>query len=392
MPPSVNQWYKHPFWVLLVFLPIGAFIAYLDHIWRFQTMLVESVHALVVTAILIFCLICQKRYPEIKQYGWMAILWGLAFLTIGSWVDLLDDPPVLKYFTIHGIPFGRSWEQAFLKKILGYSGGIVLIAYGFFQWIPWMIKSRLDVQRLNKKLSDGNQKLSRILRSLDDHIEADRLSIARELHDDVAQELTSLNLQVQLCQREIDARPQQVSERLGTIGQQVKETLKSVRDISRNLRSDSMVQLGFLTALEQFLDKMKSRNPETQFLLTIGDASEAIRNFTDTHYSESQQLHLLRIIQEAIRNALKHSTAAIVETRIFFKSNNTMVIQVIDNGRGLPWQTMPADDELVKNGHLGIVGLKERVAELGGEFTLQSFPPQAGSKLPGACLEVTLCK
>ncbi len=392
MSASVNQWYKHPFWVLMIFLPLGALVAYLDHQWQFQTMLVETIHALIVTGILVFCWLCQRRYPDVKQYGWTAIVWGVAFLTIGSWVDLLDDPPALKVLTIHGIPFGRSWEQAFLKKILGYSGGIALIAYGFFQWIPWMIKSRLDVQHLNTRLSDSNQKLSRILRSLDDHIEADRLSIARELHDEVAQELTSLNLQLQLCQREIIARPEQAAERLNTVGSQVKAALQSVRDISRNLRSDSLVQLGFLTALDQFIDKLKVQYPELSILLSVGEHADAIRQFTDANYSESQQLHLLRIIQEAIRNAIKHSGASIIETRIHCEPLGAMTVQVLDNGKGLPWTTLPSDNILVQAGHLGLVGLKERVAELGGAFSFHTLTAQAGSRQPGACLEVRLCQ
>jgi signal transduction histidine kinase len=362
---------------------IGALVAYLDHAFNMQTLLVEAIHAITVTILLICAIFCQRRYPEIRHVGWNKIVLGLIFLTIGSWVDLLDDPPTMALFQIMGVPFGRSWEEAFLKKILGYSAGILLIAYGFFQWIPWMFNTRSNVQKLNERLSQANQNMNQVLKSLDEHIESERLTISRELHDDVAQQLTFLNIQLQLCLKELQHAPEKVADRIKSISQQISETLKSVRQISSDLRPEPLYALGLIPALEQFVDKMRQQAPGVAIRLNNLQA--------ETHTPIERQLddralfHLFRVLQEGIRNALKHSQASQIEVLIQEEPELFRFV-VEDNGIGLPWENIPSDETLVKQGHLGIVGLKERVKELSGTFEMKNKPGD------GAQMEIVIRK
>lgn len=368
----------------LVLIVVGALLAYVDNMLHLHTMLVESVHATVVTAILIFCIMYQIRYPEIKRFGWNAVVLGLVCLTLGSWVDILDDPPMIALFEIMDVPFGRSWQQAFIKKIVGYTGGISLIAYGFSRWIPWMIATRENVQRLNQRLSSVNQNMNRVLMSLDEHVESERLNIARELHDDVAQQLTFINLQAQLCQKELDKAPEEAKSRLQTICREISETLRNVRQISRDMRPEALYALGFVPALEQFIDKLRQQNPG----VTI-DLSEAREQGAEGHvrpesrFDERELLHLFRIVQEGIRNALKHGEATEIQV-ILSETADRFSVQVKDNGVGLPWPALPPDEALVQEGHLGVVGLKERAKEISGTFQLANHPPQ------GTLMEVTI--
>ncbi len=378
-------------WDILAFsalLLVGALLAYIDNRLGFLNILVESVHALLVTALLVFALVCQVRYPDIRHFGWNRIVLGIAFLMVGSWIDILDDPPMLEFFHIAGTPFGRSWQQAFVKKILGYSAGIGLIAYGFFTWIPWMVETRLNVQRLNQRLSQANQNMNRILMSLDEHVESERLTISRELHDDVAQRLTFLNVQVQLCQKAVDKGREAVLENLRAIGQEISEVLRRVRQVSRDLRPEPLYALGLVPALEQFIDKTLNQLPEETKVEVnyqpLPDGAGRVR--LESRFDERELLHLYRILQEGIRNALRHGRAlhvslAIVETLEAFR------FVLADNGAGLPWKTMPLDTELVQEGHLGIAGMKERVNELSGSFCLENR--QDG---PGAIMEIEIAK
>jgi signal transduction histidine kinase len=408
---------------VIVFLLVVAFLAFIDRYLGLNTLILEGVHALVVTAILLSCLVFERRHPHVRQFGWPSIVWGMGLIMLGTWVDILDDPPLIGggYGRLQ-FPFGPSWGWAVLKTTAGYSIGIGLFAYGFFQWLPWMVRTRLEMQKLNKRLSLTNRNLNRAMISLDEHIESERVAISRELHDDVAQQLTFVNVQIQLCRKELNAvrascipketeiesslqssncdleRLDKTQLQLENIATSVSDALKSVRQISGDLRPESLFSLGLLPALEQFFEKLHNQAPTTDILLTFEPVHP---DATHTHFekkaSDAKLLHLFRIIQEGVRNALKHAAPTEVTVRIQEQRYWDMAgpmpetppvrlhIYIEDNGLGLPWPMLPPDELLIEQGHLGIVGLKERVRELGGTFSLSERPNQ-----PGACLEISL--
>lgn len=428
---------------IFVFLLVMVLLAFIDRFLALNTLLLESVHALVVTAILLSCLVFERRHPHIRRFGWQSIVLGIALLMLGTWIDILDDPPLTT--GRHGglvFPLGPSWERAFLKTTIGYSMGIGLFAYGFFQWIPWMIRTRLDMQKLNHRLSLTNRNLNRALMSLDEHIESERVAISRELHDDVAQQLTFINVQLQLCRKELDgaiatdpsgwdrdkrwqtgkagempdiaARWERARRKLDEVAGNVSEALRSVRQISGDLRPESLFSLGLVPALEQFIDKLDHQYPQTAVTLMFRPLSAgSTHTRLEKKATDAELLHLFRIIQEGTRNAIKHGDP----TRIAILLEETWVpveealstedpaladkppeaaasgdigwvrlrIRIEDNGKGLPWKEIPPDDTLIQQGHLGIVGLKERVRELGGTFLLSNRLVE-----PGACLEIVV--
>jgi signal transduction histidine kinase len=362
--------------ILATFIVLGGYVAYIDHQLQFHTILTETIHALITTAIFIACLIAQKKYPSIKQFGWSVIVMGAFFLMLGSWIDILDDPPMLRLFQIEHGPFGRSWQQAFLKKIMGYSLGLGLMAYGFAQWIPWMIESQIKLNSLNNKLTDTTQKLNRLMRDMDERVESQRLSISRELHDDVAQQLTYLTFQLQLCQRQIEGTPQIAVETLKAVGLNLSETLKSVRQICQNLRPESLYALGLLPAIDSYLESLRKRHPQVKIIFM---AEPDLQINLDDH----GQLHVFRLIQEGTRNALKHSQAQHIQISLL-QQNKRITLSIEDNGVGLPWDDLPSNEDLVRHGHLGLVGLKERVEDIEGSFLLRNRDDG------GALMEVTI--
>ncbi|MBY0403276.1 MAG: hypothetical protein K2X66_05210 [Cyanobacteria bacterium] len=388
--------------LLGILMILGAILAFWDDYFQLDTVLLELVYTSVVLLILFLCLKAQRQYPEIRQFGWPMIVSGLCFFLVGSILDIFDDHPtgywLFEFPKQFGIYFDRSWE-AYLEKVMGNTVGLGLIAFGLFQWIPWMIEARKKVERLNQTLSHTNKQLSRILMSLDEHIESERLKISRELHDDVAQQITFLKLQVQICQKELGKCQQigildnfgdklgemlePIKARLETISQEISETLKSVRQMSHELRPESLYALGLIPAMERFLEKMRIQFPETDLGLSlmpsiegsdeVMDAAmdEAVLRATENYLNERELLHLYRLLQEGVRNALKHSGGSQIQVR-FLAHPEAFLFQVVDNGKGLPWDKIPKDDILIQEGHLGVVGMQERVKEMEGEFRLYS--------------------
>ncbi len=366
---------KKDIFILSALTLVGGVLAYVDHQLGLKTLLPEIAHGLVITVLLIACLISQSRHPEIKQLGWTKIVWGIALLTMAAWMDVLDE---FSLFEINGIPFERSWEQAFIEKILGYTVGIGLVAFGFFQWVPWMIQTRINVQKLNSDLS-------RLLMSLDDHVEFERLNISRELHDDVAQRLTFMNYQTQFCRKAIDMEPDEAKSKLKELSKEISDTLKTVRQISRDLRPEALYSLGFVAALEEFLEKQRYQMPALGFNLTYTaletDSNSALESIRlEKMLDDRALLHLFRVIQEGVRNAMKHSKAKEI-TIVILELEDSFCLSVEDDGKGLPWKAIPSDDTLIQQGHLGIAGLKERVNELGGQFQLNNKKDSQGAKM-----------
>ncbi len=395
--PSVPLPEKHVMLPVFLFFLIGGLLAYIDSELGLNTLLLEGVHAGVVTTIFIFCLYYGKKYPHIRHFGWNSILWGMGLLMFGTWMDILDDPPQVCALGQVSFPFGPSWQRAFIKKTIGYTTGIGLFAYGFFQWIPWMVKTRGSIQSLNQRLSSTNKNLNQALMSLDEHVESERVNISRELHDDVAQQLSFLNIQVQLCRKALEASHpddpaglQQAQSQLIAMSGSVSEALKSVRQISGNLRPESLFALGLIPALEHFMEKLQTQTQDTKLRFQFVSLPGFENNTRmEKLLSDQQLLHLFRVIQEGTRNALKHAQASTISVTVTETvtaiSGVQLQIQIEDNGQGLPWPEIPSDDRLIQEGHLGIVGLKERVKVLGGTFSLRNR-----ANAPGAILEIQI--
>ncbi len=365
--------------LILVLIVAGGILAYIDHQLQLHTILLEILHAIILTILFIACLVCQHRNSEITQFGWTKIVWGIGFLMMAGWADLLDEVDVV----ILGIPFGHSWQQAFLEKVLGYSVGIGLVSFGFFQWVPWMIQTRNSVARLNRDLS-------KLLMSLDDHVESERLNISRELHDDVAQRLTFLNYQTQYCRNAINTDPAEAKTKLKEIETEISETLKTVRQISRDLRPESLYALGFIAAFEQFLEKQRSQVEGINLHLECHPLENNETIWLEKVFNDRNILHLFRILQEGVRNAIKHSGATDIKVT-FRETPERFEFSVEDNGKGLPWKEIPPDETLIQQGHLGIAGLKERVSELGGRFSLGNRE-EGHSNMYGAKMEIIIEK
>ena len=393
--------------LLILALVFGAIVAYIDGALGLHTLLVEFVHAAVVTAIWLLCWRYQKQNPLIRPYGWRLIVWGTGLLTLGSWIDILDDPPVVALLEANGIGFGRSWGQAFLKKVLGYTTGTVLIAVGFMRWVPWMLATRKQVETLNQQLSHSNKHLKHLYDEQDDRVSSERLTISRELHDDVAQELTAQSFQLQLLQRQWQSASEHIHEPslvasfqggLQQLAENNATILRSVRDISRNLRPETLYAIGFISALTSFTHKLEQQYPGVSILITVAEAdaeatnvtthglSSAIENNLNT-MADMPRLHLFRSIQECLRNAIKHSQAKQIEVE-FRHAESHITIQIKDSGQGFPWHEPPSDEWLVQHGHLGLVGLKERLVALGASVSLGNRTDTSDGK--GACVTITL--
>jgi signal transduction histidine kinase len=206
---------------------------------------------------------------------------------------------------------------------------------------------------------------SRLLRALAARVqrvrEDEKARIARDLHDDLGQLLTALQLELRGAEQAAeglpaDERAGRVLDRLVAASELAATTVETVQRLSLNLRPEALERLGLDAALRQEL-RLFERRTGLEVALRLEpvpglDAEPATAAF--------------RIAQEALTNVARHAQARRVEVRLA-KAGDAAVLEVADDGRGLPPDRPDAE-------RLGLLGMEERAREFGGEVTLSERP------------------
>jgi len=190
--------------------------------------------------------------------------------------------------------------------------------------------------------------------------EEERKRIARELHDDTAQNLIALLHQLENLLNDRTKLPVKEAKVLWGFYEQIRDILQGVRHFSRDLRPSILDDLGLLPALEWATDELKNTYWVEASLQVIGN---------ERRLSQEAELLVFRIVQEALRNIAKHAQTTKAEVKVEFAGNKIMVT-ISDNGIGFQ---LPEDlGALPYTGKLGLVGMQERVQLLGGTLKLES--------------------
>jgi signal transduction histidine kinase len=192
--------------------------------------------------------------------------------------------------------------------------------------------------------------------------EEERKRIARELHDDTGQAITSLMVGLRIA-AEAPSLAEMVA-RLTGIREIAAETLVGLRSLVRDLRPSLLDDLGLEAALVKYIDTYRAK-------LGIPVDLEIAGLQSDRRLAPHIELALFRIIQEALTNIAKHANAhsvsVVVEAR-----EATVVAVVEDDGIGFDVQQAPSS--ALEDAHLGLYGMRERAILLGGQLEMESSP------------------
>ena len=187
---------------------------------------------------------------------------------------------------------------------------------------------------------------------------AERTRIAREIHDNLAQEMAGISVQLEVVARKMPSGADTAMTYLDRARQQVRHGIAEARRYVWELRSPTLENSDLPTALA-----------ETARRLTHETAIHAQVEVNGTFRPLSQTVedNLLRIGQEAMNNAVKHAQAQRIFVNLVFDARRVQLI-VRDDGRGF-------DDQVAGNGragHFGLIGMQERVEQLGGTLSIHS--------------------
>ena len=208
-------------------------------------------------------------------------------------------------------------------------GGLMMILFCFFSY--W-------INKIRRERNDKKQFAEAIIIAQ----EAERKRIARDLHDGVGQSLLLIKKQLESTQEATNSNKQLITE-----------TLEEVRMISRDLHPIHLEKFGLTAAIENLIDRIK----ESTNLFV----SKVIPDI-DGAFSEKNEIHLYRTIQEAFNNVVKHSQASAINLQIVDDKKGISVI-IQDNGIGFNQE----ESSLLKNS-LGLRTMQERVETMDGKI------------------------
>ncbi|MBM4458716.1 MAG: HAMP domain-containing protein [Chloroflexi bacterium] len=245
------------------------------------------------------------------------------------------------------------------------------VAWGDFDAVAQPVGGVQEIDDLRATLAQMAARIRAYQAGMRDYLtaitqgqEAERSRLAHELHDVAIQGLIALKQRGQMASKALAHDPARASARLQELTGLIDEEIVSLRRIIGDLRPIYLEDLGFVPALEMLARQTEARYGLRVHLTVQG---QVIRLAPDL------ELAAYRIAQQALDNVAAHAHAGNAWAEIVFAADS-LTLLVCDDGVGFTPPDQPAD--LARQGHFGLMGMRERALLYGGQLTITSAPGQ----------------
>ncbi|MCC6545257.1 MAG: response regulator [Nitrospirae bacterium] len=235
------------------------------------------------------------------------------------------------------------------------------LRHGAYDYLTKPFTSQILIHRVSRAMEKIRMEMtarevtSRIVYAT----EEERLRISRDLHDEVGQSLAIMKLTLMTIKNKIlNNSSEDIISEIQGLARQVEETMNEVSRISKNLSPSYVVEVGLSQALRLYIETFTKKTG-----IHVDSYLSEIHRFQNSQ----NEIHLYRIAQEALTNIAKHSGATSVMIRLR-NAGGILYFSISDNGKGF---------NLTKNERaagMGFIGIRERVAILGGNVWIESDP------------------
>lgn len=204
------------------------------------------------------------------------------------------------------------------------------------------------------------------------HIEDERRSLARELHDELGQYVTAIKtFAVGIANKTKEKMPD-IEANAQVIVAAANHIYDGMHNIIRQLRPGSLDNLGLSETLKDTVSAWQAQHPDVRFALNLSGKFDAL--------GETLNINLYRIVQESVTNALRHAQATEIDISLGKKRNGDLKLTIKDNGVGMNICNVD------QTKHFGVLGMRERVQAMQGKFEVSSKPGE------GTTVNVTIPK
>jgi len=219
-----------------------------------------------------------------------------------------------------------------------------------------LLKEIEERKKTEEELKNKTENLSELAKRIQNIKDEENTKIAREIHDELGQSMTAIKIDLMWLSKRYSANYDIVAS-LHSITETVDDAIKNVRQISLALRPKLLDELGFAPAVERYLKDFESK---TGIFYNLNCSENNIK------LNPEESNALFRIFQEALTNIARHSDASVVDVEFFNDKNNHFQLNISDDGIGLP------KNYEQKKESLGIIGMRERAASIGGFFDIRT--------------------
>lgn len=254
-----------------------------------------------------------------------------------------------------------AWTRPHERLQLDELPGVLLVIAIALVWFSWRryieAKQQLNLRRAAEaRLTEALAENQRLALKYVDSQESERKALARDLHDELGQFVNAIKLDA-VAVRDSPALHAPVAKIARAMIQNIDRVYDALGGLIRQLRPVGFDNLGLLAALEHCVDEWRLRLPAISIEMSTAGNLESL--------DETCALVVLRLVQEALTNVARHSQATVARILIERSDGGRGVqVLIVDDGRG-------ADLSVSRTG-LGLIGMRERVAALGGSITLSS--------------------
>ncbi|HEX9730181.1 MAG TPA: histidine kinase [Gemmatimonadales bacterium] len=269
-----------------------------------------------------------------------------------------DDPPYAA-----ALPVFRGDEVAGALVIVSDARDpFAALDNQFLVALGQQVGAALQNAELDRRLESRSGELERLATRMVRQHEDERRRLSRELHDETAQVFSAVKMQLGLLRESVAP---DLTPRLDRALELVDAGLTSIRNVTNDLRPSLLDELGLVPALRALARHYAERS-DLQVELRAGEV---------TPLSEAAELAVYRALQEGLANVVRHAQARRVDVSLV-EEGGILHMYVCDDGRGLPEAIEMS--QLEREGHMGLVGMRERLHAIGGQVTIGACAGESG--------------
>jgi len=296
----------------------------------------------------------------------------LSFYAVSAWENDRRRAQIVRIFIVVAMALWLLVEtiRGFSSPESGEVGVSAYFAFLFIQWVinlvffgaAWIFGQRAwDSARKREELNAAHAQIRAQQEVIAQHaIEAERVRIARELHDTVAHHVTVMGVQAAAARRVLTTDTQRATEQLRAVENSSRYAVKELQTMVYALRDSSIehAALPGISELDDLIEQVRAAGQDVRFEIVDDDHAASVV------ISPAAELTVYRVVQESLSNARKHAGPAATTWVALRYLPDALEVDISDDGWG---QSAPRPES---NGTgTGLVGMDERVRAMGGTFT-----------------------
>jgi len=223
-------------------------------------------------------------------------------------------------------------------------------------WVS-LIHDITERKRAEEELKQSHEQLRNLSAHIESMREAERTSVAREVHDELGQALTALKMDLSWLNKRLPEEQEALIRKTIEMSRLIGTTIQTVKRISTELRPGVLDDLGLLAAIEWQAQEFQERTRIKCKLTAEGE---------DINLDRDLATAVFRILQEALTNVARHANATRVEVSLK-KGDGQLMLQVRDNGKGI------TKKQIAHPKSFGLIGMRERVHSWNGSVKIDGI-------------------